>query len=375
MQTEQYFLTQGAHWLPTINGVDKNASLVLCFGPAGLVTQHMGAIKKHFPKAIITGCTTAGEILDDQVRDNSLSLTSLAFESVQVKAVQVVVADYENSLMAGEALAKQLPGESLRHVLVFSDGLQVNGTDLAKGLTHTLPKDVTVSGGLAADGESFNSTATWLNDTPQEGRIVAVGLYGEKLLLSYSSFGGWDPFGPDRLVTKSDGNVLFELDGRSALELYKEYLGDHAQDLPASALLFPLSIRADKDNEERVRTILAVDDKAGSMTFAGDIPQGSYVRFMRANFDRLIDGASTAAQRATIQSTRGFALLISCVGRKMVLKQRVEEEVEGVRQVLGEQIHMAGFYSYGELSPLIGKVGCTLHNQTMTITSIGERES
>mgnify|MGYP000393541326 CR=1 FL=1 len=375
MQTEQYFLTPGAHWLPTLNGVDKNASLVLCFGPASLVTKNMSAIKKHFPKAIITGCTTAGEILDDQVRDNSLSLTSLAFASAQVKAVQVVVADYVNSAMAGEALAQQLPGESLRHVLVFSDGLQVNGTDLAKGLTDTLPKDVTVSGGLAADGENFASTATWLNDMPQEGRIVAVGLYGEKLLLSYSSFGGWDPFGPDRLVTKSDGNVLFELDDRSALELYKEYLGDHAQHLPGSALLFPLSIRADQDDEERVRTILAIDDDAGSMTFAGDIPQGSYVRLMRANFDRLIDGASTAAQRATIGNTRGFALLISCVGRKMVLKQRVEEEVEGVRQVLGEQIHMAGFYSYGELSPLITKVGCTLHNQTMTITSIGERES
>ncbi len=374
MQTEQYFLTQGAQWQPTLSGVDKKASLVLCFGPAQLVVQHMDSIQQHFPKAIITGCTTAGEILDDQVRDNSLSLTSLTFESVQVKAVQVKVADYENSALAGEALAQQLPVESLRHVLVFSDGLVVNGTDLANGLTHTLPNHVSVSGGLAADGDKFTSTATWLNHMPQDGHIVAVGLYGEDLLLSYSSFGGWDPFGPDRLVTKSDGNVLFELDGRSALELYKEYLGHHAQDLPASALLFPLSIRADSADEERVRTILAVDDEAGTMTFAGDIPQGCHVRLMRANFDRLIDGASTAAQRATIGNTRGFALLISCVGRKMVLKQRVEEEVEGVRFVLGEQIHMAGFYSYGELSPLIDKVGCTLHNQTMTITSIGERE-
>ncbi len=373
MQTEQYYLEQGASWQPALRGVDNKASLVLCFGPAALVEQHMPALKIAFPKAIVTGCTTAGEILDDQVRDNSLSLSSLTFQSAQVKAVQVEVSAYDNSLLAGNALAQQLPKEALRHVLIFSDGLAVNGTDLAKGLTQKLPQEVSVSGGMAGDGDQFASTATWLNGPPQQGHIVAVGLYGPSLMLAYSSFGGWDPFGPDRLVTKSDGNVLYELDGRSALELYKEYLGPHAQELPGSALLFPLSIRADNQEEERVRTILAVDDDVGSMTFAGDIPQGCHVRLMRANFDRLIDGATTAAQRAVLSGEKGFALLISCVGRKMVLKQRVEEEVEGVRQILGEQVHMAGFYSYGELSPLFEKVGCTLHNQTMTITSIGEK--
>ena len=373
MQTEQYYLEQGASWQPALKVVDEKANLVLCFGPASLAEQHMSALQLAFPNAIITGCTTAGEILDDQVRDDSLSLSSLAFQSAQVKAGQVEVSAYDNSLLAGNALAQKLPSEGLRHVLIFSDGLAVNGTDLAKGLTQKLPQGVSVSGGLAGDGDQFSQTSTWLNGPPQQGHIVAVGLYGPGLMLAYSSFGGWDPFGPDRLVTKSDGNVLYELDGRSALELYKEYLGPHAQELPASALLFPLSIRADNNEEERVRTILAVDDEAGSMTFAGDIPQGCHVRLMRANFDRLIDGATTAAQRAVLNDEKGFALLISCVGRKMVLKQRVEEEVEGVRQILGEQVHMAGFYSYGELSPLLEKVGCTLHNQTMTITSIGEK--
>jgi len=373
MQIEQYFLEQEANWQPALKGVDDKANLVLCFGPATLVEQHMPALKLSFPNAIITGCTTAGEILDDQVRDGSLSLSSLAFNSAKVKAVQVEVSAFENSLLAGNALAQQLPSEDLKHVLIFSDGLAVNGTALAKGLTQKLPQAVSVSGGMAGDGDQFSSTSTWLNGAPQPGYIVAVGLYGSSLKVAYSSFGGWDPFGPDRLVTKSEGNVLYELDGRSALELYKEYLGPHAQELPGSALLFPLSIRADNHEEERVRTILAVDDEAGSMTFAGDIPQGCHVRLMRANFDRLIDGATTAAQRAVLSYETGFALLISCVGRKMVLKQRVEEEVEGVRQILGEQVRMAGFYSYGELSPLIEKVGCTLHNQTMTITSIGEK--
>lgn len=372
MQIDQFYWVQGRNWQPALNDVNTKSSLVLCFGPATVFAQHFTTIKTHFPNAVITGCTTAGEILGDQVRDNSLSLTSIAFNKGQVQAAELDVSAFENSLLAGHALAAQLPHESLRHVLIFSDGLCVNGTDLARGLTHNLPKDVSVSGGLAGDGDQFANTATWLNGLPKAGHIVAVGLYGESLSFAYSSFGGWDPFGPDRLVTRSDNNVLYELDGRSALELYKEYLGPHAQQLPGSALLFPLSIRADTQAEERVRTILAVDEATGSMTFAGDIPQGCHVRLMRANFDRLIDGASIAAQRATLGSGESFALLISCVGRKMVLKQRIEEEVEGVRNVLGAQVHMGGFYSYGELSPLTDKVGCTLHNQTMTITSIGE---
>ncbi len=373
MQTDQFYWVPGANWQPALNGVDTKSSLVLCFGPADLFAQHLHTLTTSFPNAVISGCTTAGEILDDQVRDNSLSLTSIAFNKASVQAIQLEVSSFASSLLAGQALAAKLPHESLRHVLIFSDGLCVNGTDLARGLTQKLPETVSVSGGLAGDGDQFLNTATWLNGPPKSGHIVAVGLYGENLSLAYSSFGGWDPFGPDRLVTRSETNILYELDGRSALELYKEYLGPHAQELPGSALLFPLSIRADTLAEERVRTILAIDEKTGSMTFAGDIPQGCHVRLMRANFDRLIDGASIAAQKATLDSGQGFALLISCVGRKMVLKQRVEEEVEGVRQILGEQVHMGGFYSYGELSPLIDKVGCTLHNQTMTITSIGER--
>jgi hypothetical protein len=373
MQTDQFYWVPEGGWHPALDGVNNASNLVLCFGPAHVFAQHLNTLKTSFPNAVVVGCTTAGEIMADHVRDNSLSVTSIAFKKGKVLAKQLKVSEFESSLSAGRALANKLPHESLRHVLIFSDGLCVNGTDLALGLTQKLPEHVSVSGGLAGDGNQFSNTATWLNDLPQSGHIVAVGLYGESLSFAYSSVGGWDPFGPDRLVTRADTNVLYELDGCSALELYKEYLGPHAKGLPGSALLFPLSIRADTENEERVRTILAVDEETGSMTFAGDIPQGCYVRLMRANFDRLIEGASIAAQQATLSCDQSFSLLISCVGRKMVLKQRIEEEVEGVRHVLGPQVYMGGFYSYGELSPLRDKVGCTLHNQTMTITSIGER--
>ena len=188
----------------------------------------------------------------------------------------------------------------------------------------------------------------------------------------WSDTTGWRP---SELITRAEGNVLYEMDGKSALELYKRYLGEHARELPASGLLFPLAVRSDGDNRPVVRTILAVDEAAQSMTFAGDVPGGADARLMKANFDRLIDGAVGAARttrEADGSSSPELAILISCVGRKMVLKQRVEEEVEGVRDVLGESTVLTGFYSYGEISPFTRSAKCELRNQTMTITTLSE---
>jgi len=205
--------------------------------------------------------------------------------------------------------------------------------------------------------------------------VTAIGLYGDRLKVGYGSFGGWDAFGAERLITHAQGNVLYELDGKSALQLYKMYLGEHARGLPATALLFPLSLRKSKDDEPLVRTILSVDEEKQSMTFAGGLTEGAYARFMKANIDRLVDGASEAATtsyEAIGSTTPDLAILISCIGRKLVLKQRIEEEVESVRDVLGARTTLTGFYSYGEISPFAPGARCELHNQTMTITTLSE---
>jgi hypothetical protein len=212
-----------------------------------------------------------------------------------------------------------------------------------------------------------------LDGPPLSGEVIALGFYGAGLRVGCGSLGGWDPFGPDRLVTRSEGSVVYELDGRPALDLYREYLGPHAEGLPASGLLFPLCLR--NEGGGLVRTILDIDDKARSLTFAGDVPQGGYARLMRANFDRLIDGATGAARSALVplgSAHTELAILISCVGRKLVLKQRVEEEVESVRDVVGAAATLAGFYSYGEICPGVAGACAELHNQTMTITTLSE---
>lgn len=378
MIVAQHTWTAQSGWCRIIDPLENHQpQLILVFGArAGLDASQ---VIKHFeslhPDAILVGCSTAGEIEGTHVHDGSVVATLIYFEKTRVAAAETLVASAEDSLKAGASLAQQLAQADLRHVLVLSDGLNVNGTALAQSLRENLPAHVAVTGGLAGDGDQFASTRVVMHGTVQDKRVVAIGLYGNHLNIGYGSLGGWDGFGPQRMVTKSKGNVLYELDGQSALDLYKQYLGSHAAELPGSALLFPLSIHGPNDESNLVRTVLSIDEGNKSMTFAGDIPQGHYARLMKANTDRLVDGAAGAAThgRQRLGDTQAdLAILISCVGRKLVLKQRVEEEVEAVRDALGAQAVLAGFYSYGEICPSGAFTQCELHNQTMTITTLSE---
>lgn len=356
----------------------KRAQLVLVFGSPGRLREPsaLHPLRERYPQAQVVGCSTAGEILGNEVVDDTLAVTAIEFDSTRVSTACRAVGDPGESRNIGRSLAEELIDPELRHVLVFSDGLGVNGSELAAGLAAALPEGVAATGGLAGDADRFEQTLIVDNGRAMNDAVVAVGLSGRNLDIGHGSLGGWDSFGPERLVTRSEGNVLLELDGKPALDLYKTYLGEHAEGLPATALLFPLSVRASDGSDELVRTVLSVDDERNSMTFAGDIPQGSYARLMMANFDRLIDGATGAAEQAHTglrDHQAELALLISCVGRKLVLSQRIEEEVESVRTILGDDVPLAGFYSYGEISPLTPNARCELHNQTMTITSFSER--
>lgn len=354
----------------------EDAGLVLFFGGRDLLDDPavFRCLRQRHAKATLMGCSTAGEICGTQVSDNTLVATAIHFEHTQLQLVSTTVNDAGDSRMAGRKLAESLQGNGLAHVFVLSDGLHVNGTELVAGLSEGLPENVALTGGLSGDGADFGRTLVCANEAAAECCVAALGMYGERLRIGFGSLGGWDPFGPERLITRSSGNVLYELDGESALALYKRYLGEHASGLPATGLLFPLALRVAAHRTPVVRTILAVNEAEQSLTFAGDVPQGARVQLMKANFERLIDGATGAAKTSHDLSglSAQVAILISCVGRRLVLKQRVEEEVEGVRDVLGKNAVLAGFYSYGEISPHTPSAKCELHNQTMTITTFNE---
>jgi len=381
MVIEQKKYTQKNGWETLSKETFKRQpQLVLIFGARELLDQGVeyDTVVGWYPQTHILWCSTAGEVYDTQVSDDSLSLVAISFETTTVKIVESDISSPDESESVGRKLSESLTSKGLIHAMVFSDGMRVNGTALVKGIASNLPIDISITGGLVGDGPNFKKTLIGLNQKPAEGKIVLIGFYGETLHVGYGSLGGWDPFGPERIITKSKDNVLYELDGLPALKLYKEYLGDQAAGLPSSGLLFPLALRVQGNNgdEEIVRTLLSVDETAQSMTFAGDMPEGTPAKLMKANFERLIDGAEKAAEMTNTGlgvKNPQLAILISCIGRKLVLKERTEEELEAVRSKLGPSTVMTGFYSYGEICPTAAKEKqCQLHNQTMTITTFSE---
>ena len=358
---------------------DSERTLVVVFGASSYLdaTGPIETLVAAYPRAHFVGCSTSGEIFGDLIQDGTLSVAVVEFEGSRLETASASVASSAGSFEAGASIARSLRRDDLRAVLVTSDGLGVNGSELVRGLNSVLPPTVIVTGGLAGDGDRFRRTWVLADGRPVQGAVAAVGFYGDRVRIGHGSRGGWDRFGPERVVTRSVGNVLYELDGKPALDLYKTYLGARAAGLPATALLFPLALRTQAaDAKVLVRTILSVDEGARSMTFAGDIPQGSLAQLMRANFERLIEGASQAA-RYTQEEGGGacpgdvLALAVSCVGRRLILGQRAEEEVAATLERLPRNARQIGFYSYGEISPW-ATGACDLHNQTMTLTTIAE---
>lgn len=381
MKVETFQFRKSIGWsVASFPAMDSPQTVLLLFGAPDLrdVPEAFSDLEKAYPLAMKMGCSTSGEIFGNRIFDESLSVAVIKFSRTEAKIFSRPIGDASQSFAVGELLASDMVGKNLASVFVLSDGLKVNGSQLIRGINHKLPPGTIVTGGLAGDGSSFKETWVIQGGKPVSGFVTALCLYGKHLKVSHCSKGGWDIFGPERLVTKSEGNVLFEIDGKPALQLYKDYLGEKSSGLPASALLFPLQIRSGvSDQKKIVRTILNIDEEKQAMIFAGDIPQGHLAQLMRANFDRLIEGAARAGEGVTpTKSSHESSLLvaISCVGRRLVLGERTEEEVDAILEKQPDGTKVLGFYSYGELSPYVENQPCELHNQTMTLTSFSEDE-
>ncbi len=372
LATFRYALGGWSLPFPALDGPD---TLVLAFAAPAFHDRPevLAELAAAYPQSAVIGCSTAGEIDQMRIRDDSISVAVVRFAGTRVRRAATRFAGATDSFDAGARIADELLADDLRAVLVLSEGVHVNGSELVRGLNARLPERVVVTGGLAGDGERFGRTWVLVDGKAESHAAVAVGLYGDRVQVGHGSKGGWDTFGIERLVTRSAGNVLYELDGKPALALYKEYLGDRAGGLPGAALLFPLALRAStEETNSVVRTVLAVDEATQSLTFAGDMPTGAYAKLMRANADRLILGAQAAGAAAMPgRFDPMLSIAISCVGRRLVLRERAEEETEATLDTLPNGTRQVGFYSYGEISPhASGR--CDLHNQTMTLTVIAE---
>ena len=331
------------------------------------------SLREIYPYSDIVGCSSSGNILGDRLSNASVIAVAIYFER---GSVRVSIRDFtkdDNELKVSQDLILALPKENLKHIFILADGLNINGSKLVEGANLAVDSNISITGGLAGDDENFVESVILVNGVVKSNRLIAVGFYGEEIEVKSGCFSGWSEFGILRKITKSKENIVYEIDGKPALDLYKRYLGEYANDLPKSALNFPISIKKNKsDSENIIRSVLGIDEKQKALIFAGDVPEGCYARLMKASVDDLIDGAISASEQIGEVKKEALGLVVSCVGRKLLLNQLVDEELESIKETLGDNINLVGFYSYGELAPFIGSKVCQLHNQTITITVIYE---
>lgn len=377
MKTRLHHFIDG-NWRGDESSINPSkCQLVFAFGSSEqlLLPGNLDHLRNAYPNADLVTASTAGEIIHDGVYDNSIVATAIELEQSTLKSVKTHINEHVSSFEAGLFLKEQLQSDDLSGIFIISDGLMVEGSELVRGFNHENSKNIPITGGLAGDAARFQNTYTSLNEAPGKGNIIAVGFYGANMHIGHGSLGGWDEFGYERKITRSDKNILFEVDEEKALDLYKRYLGSFAEQLPGSALMFPLSMRVPGADKYLIRTILATDDNESAMIFAGNMPQGSTVRMMRGDIQKLIRASATAA-KDSVESLKNrkpqLTLMLSCVGRKIIMDKKVDEEILAAEEMLDGDCAVAGFYTYGGLSPFGIGTPCELHNQTMTITTFSE---
>lgn len=404
METHSINYTPAMGWSAAFPALDSEQTLVLVFGPAHW-QDHQAALKtllSAYPRSIIVGCSGYGAIQAGEILDGAFTVNITRFQNTQLRLTTYPVNVHSESFTAGQALAHELNTPDLQAVLVFSDGLNTNGSKLTEALNQNLSSSVVVVGGLAGDSQSFTQTWVMANQLPQGQLACALGFYGQAIRFQTAIRAGWSPFGPERKVTLASGNKLYTLDNRPALELYKQYLGAHATDITKASLHFPLAIRPKDKPYAVIRTPMVLDEESQTLIFAGEIPEHSSAQLVHVSVTTLVDGAYKASEQLADMISQHdpqsmLVLTISCGARRALMAEEAGLEVTAACSALPAHLEQIGYYSFGELAPHHLKVEprgskycatrdcssclatptyglCELHNQTMTLTAIYEQE-
>ncbi|MCP5108360.1 MAG: hypothetical protein GY950_33545 [bacterium] len=336
----------------------------------------------------MVGGTTAGEISTPGFSTESVVLVALRSDTLKfVTGISDNMSKNEEA--CGTALVEDLRGKTalkdVLSLLVLPNGMGGDGVKVIDGLHLALGEDVEIVGGyLGNEGQSEN-TFQFYNGKVYEDAMPGLLIIGtEEFRTGIGVRSGFESIGNRLVCTDSEGNVVKELDNEPALDLYKELLGaERSKRLPGICLEYPFGLIDEKvslSGEEyfQLRAGLSVDHEEGTITLAGSIPEGSSITLTTASRGDIINGAGSAAEQAK-ESLRGavprFVLMFSCVGRRRVLGRRTGEEVEAVKKVLGEDVPVIGFYTFGEIGP-IDKMKAELsqakfHNETLVVWVLG----
>ncbi|MDA9129285.1 FIST C-terminal domain-containing protein [Candidatus Gracilibacteria bacterium] len=381
LKTQKLLYTEDAGWDLDIGNTELfiDAGLVLVFASSKLIQnkQLFTDLQSVYPNAQIALVSTGGEIYGGGVYDESFVVTAFEFTTSKFFITEEEVLKREESFAAGERVMRKLADQGdVKYTMVFAGGTEVSGTKFVEGLRNVSEGKIPFSGGLAGDGMNFQTTFLGVDRVPDGGNnALVIGFYGEDIEIIGASMGGWDTFGMKQMVTKSEGNVVFELDNEPILDIYERYLGELGAKLPESGIIYPMCVRNPDTQIPIIRTVVAIDRNDKSITFGGEVPEGCSAQIMKSNYRRLMDGSMSAVRAGTGYIPKpDAAILISCIGRKLALKHRTPHEIELIHEMLQPCSTITGFYSYGEIGPYEdNQAECYFHNQTMTVLLFTEK--
>lgn len=338
-------------------------------------------VKSAAKDALVVGCSGLRCIFNNHGFDKGVVAMAIAGDDIIFKSAVGVNAQ-KDSYEAGHSLAKSLVDEATAILMIFMDAVGVNGSAVVRGILDGSRKNLPIIGGMASDASTFTKTYEYHKGEVLSDTVVGVAMSG-KVSFGIGVQHGWQSIGLPVTVTKSEGAVIKEINGQPAIKFFEEYFGEEeAKQLhkPLSRIcyVYPLGMSVEGSDELLIRIAFVANEK-GELACAGEIPQGSQIRLMLGDYEKAIEAAREAAQKAKEQlkgAKPKAAFVFNCAARYMLLGKRADEEIQAIQSVLGGEVPLIGFYTYGEQAPLRGDVGpkCSslFHNETMTMILLGE---
>lgn len=345
-------------------------------------------VREVAPHSLMSGCSDAGEITNRGPMKESVVV--MAIKSDNITFTPGLGRDVKaGPRAAGQAIAREIKEKApapLRTLVMFPDVLVGNGADIVRGVLDTMGAHFPMVGGAAGDDFKFEKTFEYHNGEVVSGAVAGVGFSGN-FSMGIGMRHGWVPIGMPMKVTKAEGAVVHEINGRPAVSIYEDYFGENIEDLRKEplarmAITYPLGLKIGESDEYLIRDPVTVDEK-GSITCAAEIPEGSEVRLMIGSKEKAIEAAQEAARHLMhefeIEKTSPkFILMFNCIAREKLFGQKANEEIQAVMDIVGHDVPLIGFYTYGEQAPIGGeirdieKIDSRFYNETMVMFGVGE---
>jgi signal transduction histidine kinase len=322
-------------------------------------------LSTKFRNAHIIGTSTDGEIFNETVQDHSVILSFSIFESVTLASLSVSLD--EGSFTAGEELGREATRFGAQAMIVFSDAFATNGDLLMEGFTQH-SNNVILAGGMAGDNGKFQSTYVISGAKLYSKRAVAIMLKGENLRVNNGYSFHWLPIGPTFRVTHSVDNIVYTLDDRPILEVYRDYLGDSVADtLQSVGVAFPLIL---KQKSQLIGRAPLISYEDGALGFGGSIPQGAKVQFGIGNANLILESSRETFNSCLTQSPESI-FVYSCMARRRFLGDAIGMETIPLHTIAPT----SGFFTYGEFYTDPKNYQSSLLNETMTFLILSENDT